>query len=338
MDNLVVFKYLIIIELILLFVSGYFGGRTGLIVTVLVSVILVTWLYLAALGMSAAYSTSGSNRSTHIDFDLIKMIMILILTFSYIAVGVYLLVGVLKQQKQGSIFLYLWLASIMVTIVSISVVVYINDPVRQLEVDNKRQVKRRQWEKEIYDKLKVKLQNQFDRSMTNIKEVDTYIKLSESVSKQLKEYNSLPDYFAFYTTKLLINYITSGELEIAKYIFESYIDRIIPHSGLSEKSSDVACNAIVLSILIDDDKIYERVETHILGKNFDIEEISNEALLFNLAYHYSLIRDKKQLLSATALAIKYGKPRDQFLADNDFNYFLYDRDFLFILNSGVHIE
>lgn len=136
--------------------------------------------------------------------------------------------------------------------------------------------------------------------------------------------------------KLMINSIGGGDFEIARHLFNSYIDSIIPHSGLSEKSSDVASNAIVLSIHLNDEKIYERVEVFILGINFPIEDIRNEILLYNLACHYSLKRDKKQLLPATKQSLKYGKSSDQFLRDGDFSYYLNDEDFLSILNFEVH--
>jgi hypothetical protein len=174
--------------------------------------------------------------------------------------------------------------------------------------------------------------------LSNKEKIKNYIQFSESVSKELKDYPPLPKKFADYTRNLMIEYMKLRDFETVKELFDSYIDRIIPQSGLDKSSSHIASQAIAISIILDDNSIYDRVEEHILGEDFDIEEISNEILLFNLACHYALIRDKKQLLSATEQAIKHGKKRDQFLADSDFSYYRNDQDFLLILNSGVSNE
>lgn len=128
MDNYVIFKYLIIIELILLLVAGYFGGRNGLIITVLFSIILFTCLLVAASAMSGAYT--NSHVKSHLNTDHIKQIIIVFLSFVYIAVGVYLFVLFLKEKEPLSIYFYIWLITIAGTIASINILLYINDPVR----------------------------------------------------------------------------------------------------------------------------------------------------------------------------------------------------------------
>ncbi len=343
MDNFAVFKYLIIIELILLFVIGYFGGKNGLIITVIVSTLLFTWLLFATSALSGAYT--NSNIRPHLNSDHIKQIFIVFLTFAYIAGGVYLFVLFLKREEPLTVYFYIWLITIVGTITSINVLLYKNDPVRIETLATQKIIKQRQLEKdtrekefEEYIKSTAKLLSQFEKAMTNTKEINNYINLSERVSKQYNDSYSLPTIFANYTTKLMICSIGNGELEIARYLFDSYIDSIITHTGLSEKSSDVAGNAIVLSILSTDENIYERVEAFILGKNFQIEEISNPILLFNLACNFSLKRDKKELLLATAQSLKYGKSSDQFLKDSDFSYYLDDEDFLSLLDLGVRDE
>lgn len=63
------------------------------------------------------------------------------------------------------------------------------------------------------------------------------------------------------------------------------------------------------------------------------EEITFDVLAYNLACYYALEGDRENLLDMTARAVRLGKDKRQFLADEDFRPYLEDEDFLAALEE-----
>lgn len=326
MDDLIILKYMILIELILLLITGLLGGRNGLIITTILSIALFSGFLFVTSGLSGAYT--NIDIEPHLNRSHINQIVIISITFIYLALGVYKIVEYIKFNRTVSKFILLWLFSVIGVVIGISVIQYFNNPLR---IENEK-IERRVLERREFNNYLTELENTFLLALRNKEFVDDYIILSESVTNMFSDNNNLSTLFANYTTKLMIEYIFSRDLYISLKLFNSYIYNIIPKVGLSDKSLDVASIGVVLSKELKDLTVYYRVVEYILGSNFNIEEISNPVLLYNLACNYSIQRDKKNLIIATSQALKYGKRPKQFLEDADFKNFIDDKDFLLELN------
>ncbi|NRB41541.1 MAG: hypothetical protein HRU20_24225 [Pseudomonadales bacterium] len=346
-DTMNIVKFLIMAELMLLVLPGYFAGKTGLSITVILSTIIVSWIYIWALAMGAAYTNSRANSP--INVEMFKNIVLIALLFTYLACGVEAFVTALKTKEAVPLYFHLWLTSVVVTVISLHIVSYKTDPIRLMELEAENMVKqsekqrdllREQEEKErqVYKLSVSQLHSQFENAMHTPDEIDHYITESENISQRFKDLYSLPTILANYTTKLMIHALGNKQYHVAQKLFDSYVDAIVLNSGLSEKSTDVASNGIILCVKLNDSTIFDRLENSILGENFKLNAISNEILLFNLACHYALTRDREKLFPAVIQARKFGKTAEQFLNDPDFELYHNDKKFLSSLNSVVKGE
>lgn len=343
MDNLIVLKYIIIIELVLLFITGYFGGKTGMILTIIVSIVLFAWMILWAKGMGASFANSQGPIELKLH-DLMPILVVL-LTCLWVAFGLYLFIVYLQQGQSLSIVFYLWLITIVGTIGAISVIAYYNSYDYKEAVEIREGNKRMREEKERKEKEKRefreysdsmrKLNDLYEISRTDKSKINKYIEYSEQMSQLYLDSEILTHNLSTYNSNLISYFCKSGDLQMGLQmglqIFESYMDSILPNREACEANEMFASNAIVLTGALGDDTIFERVEEHILGKDFKIDELSHDLLLYNLACHYSLKENKEKLLIATARALEFGKLPEQFLEDKDFSNYLNDADFLSLL-------
>lgn len=133
---------------------------------------------------------------------------------------------------------------------------------------------------------------------------------------------------ADYCTKLMINRLRADDYANAERILEAYTDVFLPHAGTNRKTEDVASMGIALSIVSEQPEIAESVFENLLPAELEIESIRNDVLLYNLASHYAISRDKTSLLRAARTAVSLGKTARQFLDDADFAGYLDDEEFL----------
>ncbi|NRB42442.1 MAG: hypothetical protein HRU20_28900 [Pseudomonadales bacterium] len=287
--------------------------------------------------MGAAYTNSHVKSS--INADVVMVIGLIAVLFTYLALGVEAFFTALKTHAAVPLYFYIWLVSVVVSVISLGVVSYKTNPIRLMELETDRLMKQRRLERDLLSEQKekerlaynlavVQLQGLFEKAMDGLDEMEHYIVESEEVSLRFKDLYSLPSILPNYSTKLIIHSLGKRDYQVALKLFDSYVDCIVVNSGLAEKSTDVASNAIVLCIQLKESTIFSRVERCILGEGFNINEMSNEVLLFNLACYYALQRDREKLLPAVRQAVQCGKSAEQFINDADFEFYLDDKAFL----------
>jgi hypothetical protein len=179
--------------------------------------------------------------------------------------------------------------------------------------------------------LVASLQDDYQHALADNTWVSTFLAELTRRIEAMSHPKQLAFQAADYTTKLIMARLKERDFETAKAIFMNYIDHVIPYTGLSPKSLDVASNALVIP---QRDDIFVKIEQHILGEGFDIGTIEHPTLLYNLSCYYALSSDKPKMLRAIELSMQHGKRREQFLADADFDAFKSDLEFLAVLERS----
>jgi hypothetical protein len=266
--------------------------------------------------------------SSVVTADFIKITLL----FSYLGLGV---AALFSAERIFSLFSYFWLATVIISVVTLFAVSYVNSPnltrTKESRLFYKQQLQIKV-QQEVYEDVVLELDRKYKVAINDLIKVNNYLEFSVATAKQYKSKGSLPFYFANYTTKLMIKYIENQRYRGALIVFDSYVDSILPYAGLSDKSSDVASHGIILSVYLDDVSIFNKVNKYLLDENIT-EEINNTTLLFNLACYYALNRDKEKLILYINLARQHGKSAEYFLNDTDFNYYMNDQDFLYAINN-----
>ncbi|HED36423.1 MAG TPA: hypothetical protein ENJ08_19675 [Gammaproteobacteria bacterium] len=182
--------------------------------------------------------------------------------------------------------------------------------------------------------LESELEDAFDETMNGTASVSDFIACSLKCVKEHNKPESLAYGFALYSTKLIINYLQIGDFGIAKKLFHNYVDLLLPRAGMHEKTSDVASNALVLGIHAKDQEVCNKIFGKLLGgDDYDVTQINNEILLFNISCYFAIHEDKAALLPAVKQALKRGKRASEFMHDDDFSQYHEDEDFLEVLKE-----
>ncbi len=187
--------------------------------------------------------------------------------------------------------------------------------------------------KNTYERNDKALKTAFNGVLNNKKSIRSFINVSSKIAKNSPYAKRLSFQFANYSTKILINRLKHEDYDSAEKIVDNYIDNILPFAGYHIKINDLAGNALALSALNNDERISQKVMDKLLGENFDLNRTNNPILLFNLACHYALHRQKKMMLQSIERALSQGKKSAQFLSDPDFKYYLEDEDFVALLQT-----
>jgi hypothetical protein len=182
-------------------------------------------------------------------------------------------------------------------------------------------------------KERAQLETIFKQVIAGSDSVENYMNEALFLTKSSQHKTDQAYYFANYTTKLLIKLINQKKYTLASNVFHHYVKYIYPVVGHHDKTYDVASNALVLGIISKNEKITELVFERLLTKNFDVTQIEDEMLLYNLSCYYALKKDKPALLASTKQALKQGKLPESFLRDNDFKFYREDKDFINIIKS-----
>lgn len=344
-DTLLVLKIIIIIECVLLLLFGFIAGKAGLIVAIILTNIACGWFYVYAKAMGAAFSNSRSKVNSRLYFELLLIFIIVSSMSIYLAFGINLFINFVKTDSGLSSYFYYWLASVVITVVSTDVFGYMNDPNRKLEARLNKENAQRQakWQAEkqkeeesrkAYNTALFSLKDQFEITVDDVDDgkLSRFIIQSEEMATQFGKRHELPSYLANYSVKLMVSTIKQERFDRAQLVLNSYMNIIVPYVGLSEKSTDVASIGIIVAMKLQSDSMFENINSQILGNDFNIDELTNETLVFNLACYYALKQDLEQLILCVKHALTLGKTADEFLQDGDFDGYKTNEVFLSALN------
>lgn len=158
--------------------------------------------------------------------------------------------------------------------------------------------------------------------------VNKFISISKKIATKTQFSKNLAYEMAFYTSGLLVKSFEAGDDEISKKLFYNYVDNLYPNIGGCGFRTNIIGNSLNLAINTKDDKIADIIFSKLLGKNFKIEDIPNDRIIFNLACYYSLHGEKEKMLEAVHFSLKSGRKKSDFLGERDFKQYWNDSDFL----------
>ena len=325
-DTMNILKFLIIFETFLLVFVRTFTGTTGLIWAVIISTLLVCGGYLFVLSFASHVSSS----SNILDNEFFQVAIL----FSYLGLGVWTL---FSADKLFNYFSYAWLASVIISVVTLFVLSYEPSEYSKMIAEERRYQRERLEEgkkEQAHANAISELKEKFEAAKAEVTEVENYIKFTERSVKLYGNKGFFSQNVGAYTASLMLYAIKDEQTPIALKLLDSYMDNVIQYTNLLSDSEVVASNAVVLSIYENNTSIFERVEKQILNK-IPIQELSDAYLLYNLACYYALKKDKETMLMYIALAKKNGINPELFVndKDNDFIHFKNDADFLTAINK-----
>jgi len=191
--------------------------------------------------------------------------------------------------------------------------------------------KEKQQRRKRLDKQLRHLEAEFEKAKEG--DIDEYIEYSEALVKEDIDVKFVSNTLANYTTKLLLKCLQDGDFEKAEQVLDSYLDKLLPIIGVTEKDSDVASFGIVFAVMSKKQEIGRKVLDSILGADFSMGSLDNEVLLFNMSCYYAVNREKQSLLAAIKQALIKGKKPEQFTSDKDFEFYWKDQDFIALMNN-----
>ncbi len=165
--------------------------------------------------------------------------------------------------------------------------------------------------------------------------VKKYISMSKKLVLNSRFSKSLAYGMAFYTSSLLVKGLDVSDYKVSKMLFYNYIDNLHPNCGGCGFRTNIIGNSLSLALILDDENIANIVFNQLLGKDFKIEDIHQEKLLFNLACYYSLQGEKEKMLETIHFTKKHGYEKNKFLEDKDFKRYWDDTDFLDAIEEKI---
>lgn len=210
----------------------------------------------------------------------------------------------------------------------------IQESMNALQVNMKEKMKNRIIKREKILKVESLLEEWKDKYKTEGKNHKIFY---EDIYKNLKESPSPTEHaltVADLFTKLIIIEMKNKDFPAGKKLVMYYIDKLLPLVGAHEKTTDLSSNGIVLSIYSKDAELSQAIFDKLLGKDFKIEEITNLLLVYNIACHYAINKEKKPMLSAIRQSLNLGMKSQQFIKDSDFKAYLEDEDFISTLKKN----
>ena len=100
------------------------------------------------------------------------------------------------------------------------------------------------------------------------------------------------------------------------------IEMKMPSGRVANFFESFLSDAVVFCVLAKDHNVFTEVQKVLP------EKISDNVLAFNLACHASINRNKPELIKYTTMAVSLGKPKSDFLAESDFDFYKKDPDFV----------
>ncbi len=158
--------------------------------------------------------------------------------------------------------------------------------------------------------------------------IKKFLKSTEQLAGKTKFKKSNAYNLAFYSSKLILKGLEDKNADFSLQVFNNYIDNIFPQVGSCQYRTNIIGNSLALAIMYKLDEVSEKVFSIILGDDFNVLEIENKLVVYNLACYYSINKEKEKMLEAIRQAVKQGKEKAQFLADEDFKAYWKDKSFL----------
>lgn len=191
-------------------------------------------------------------------------------------------------------------------------------------------------EKELAVKFEEsKLWIEFRRALSDRKYLQDYIDVSRQIAENSPYAKDHAVLFIYHALELFNVCDGEGNNALMEKIFYHYVDSILPYAGMESGNEEVALNvaaftsnSLALALSTHNDALSTVIFEKLLGPDFNITELKNVTLVFNLACYYAVHKQKPQLLEATKEALRRGKKADQFMSDSDFKDYWNDVDFM----------
>lgn len=193
------------------------------------------------------------------------------------------------------------------------------------------------WQGHAENFEKYLLKREHTKAIANLDMVPAFEEVTNFLlanSQCIKEYAK---YVTFYVMKVLFRWTVAKEFTTANRLLSQYIDVWLPILGPDEYTPFIASEGLALGIVQRDKKFSDAVFKNVLGPQFDIAQLTNDHLLFNLACYYAVNHDKDRMLVAIKLAITHGTEREKFSTDTDFTDYWQDRDFQKVVSESLPI-
>lgn len=157
--------------------------------------------------------------------------------------------------------------------------------------------------------------------------------MSKKIATKTQFRKKLAYEMALYTSSLLVKCFVEEDYKTARKLFYNYVDKLHPNVGGCDFRTNIIGNSLNLAINTKDEKIADIIFSELLGKNFKIEDIPDDRIIFNLACYYSLYDEKEKMLKAIHFSLKSGRKKSDFLEERDFKQYWKDKVFLKAVES-----
>lgn len=217
-------------------------------------------------------------------------------------------------------------------IVNFSLTEYMDD--KRQRRDDKRRKQEEETRKQKQRQELQRLESMYQAVDEAPSKLDSYFIRVNKLIKRTKYASTYSKEAAFFTSKLIIKGLEAGDSQFSLSVFNHYIENIFPHTGSCYYETNIIGNSLALAIKYNMDDVAKKVFSVLLKQDFDIKEIKNNLILYNLACYYALNCDKKKMLEAVHMGILYGKTPDLYMKDQDFREYWKDEAFLKIVDQA----
>ena len=191
---------------------------------------------------------------------------------------------------------------------------------------------------EIISKGKEILKTAFDAEKYNNKSQYFITKTSQllTYSQHIQDYSTA---ISQYTNSLMIHHlktengqaISPENINAAKTLLDFYIDKAFPILGKNTTNDHlfVASTGFILSVSANNTAIADKIFEKLLdGKKFNINQVTNYNLVYNIACFYATHNRKPELMKAVKKLSEDKKRAELILTDIDFKNYANDKDVL----------
>ena len=166
------------------------------------------------------------------------------------------------------------------------------------------------------------------------KSLTNFFKTTNKILNRTSQPKNYAPIMAFYFSKLILKGVELDNKEFAQTVFSYYLDKIFPATGSDNYKTNIIGNSLALAIRYADISISDRVFTTLLTPGFDVQQIDNALVLYNLACFYAVNHQKSEMLAAIHQGIYHGRDIKKYQEDLDFAGYWNDPDFLRVLQTS----
>lgn len=164
-----------------------------------------------------------------------------------------------------------------------------------------------------------------------------FLKQAQALAQDKERAEALaPNVTAAYA-ELINDYNAQRDFKAGATLVRHYLTQIHPYIGHYSSDPGQPYNITVIAsqtlaiygqLAPEDKDLVPAVIAKLLGPDFDPQKQTNGTLMYNLACHYAVTKDKPRMLQSITAARRLGKPTSQFMADTDFQNYWKDGEFL----------